>query len=77
MQHNTPIVQAVRVEIKQVCAFWKKLPFFAQVISNMIDRYLTYNLHDKNIPAAGMICGLGHVMQLRQGQIWTKFKNSE
>ena len=37
--------------------------------------YLTYNLHYENIP--GMISGQGHVMRLSQGQMWTKFKNSE
>ena len=37
--------------------------------------YLTYSLHDKNIP--GMISGQGHVMRLGQGQMWAKFKNSE
>ena len=30
--------------------------------------YLTYSLHDKNIP--DMISGQGHVMHLSQGQMW-------
>ena len=37
--------------------------------------YLTYSLHDKNIP--DMISGQGHVMRLSQGHMWAKFKNSE
>ena len=30
--------------------------------------YLTYSLHDKNIPE--VIIGQGHVMRLNQGQMW-------
>ena len=37
--------------------------------------YLTYSLHDKNIPE--MISGQGHVMRRSQGQMKAKFKNSE
>ena len=37
--------------------------------------YLTYSLHDKNIPE--MITGQGHVMRLSQGHMWAKFKTSE
>ena len=37
--------------------------------------YLTYRLHDKNIP--DMIGGQGHVMRRGQGQMWAKFNNSE
>ena len=37
--------------------------------------YLTYSLHDKNIPE--MISGQGHVIRLSQGQMWAKFKHSE
>ena len=37
--------------------------------------YLTYSLHDKNIP--DMISGQGHVIRLSQGQMWAKFINAE
>ena len=40
--------------------------------------YLTYSLHDKNIyEMINMINGQGHVMRLRQSQMWAKFNNSE
>ena len=37
--------------------------------------YLTYSLHDKNIPE--MISGQGQVMRRSQGQMRAKLKNSE